>query len=112
MDQGDLVGAATRDMAIETEVAFISLAYNTGWQGFCQSRIVALWNAGRAREACEAILAWADQTLDADRTVAIIAIQNEPSIKLAQRLGYERQPDGVYHGEPTSVWRRPNPLRN
>ena len=67
---------------------------------------------GIAREACEAMLAWADETLDADRTVAIIAIQNEPSIKLAQRLGYQRQPDGIYRGEPTSIWRRPNPLRN
>jgi RimJ/RimL family protein N-acetyltransferase len=44
--------------------------------------------------------------------VALIAIENEPSIKLAQRLGYQRQPDGIYRGEPTSVWRRPNPLRN
>ena len=65
-----------------------------------------------AREATEALLAWADRTLDADNTVALIAIENEPSIKLAQRLGYRRQPDGIYRGEPTSVLRRPNPLRN
>lgn len=66
---------------------------------------------GIAREACEALLAWADRTLDAEQTVAIISIGNEPSIRLAQRLGYERQPDGIYREEPTSIWRRRNPLR-
>jgi hypothetical protein len=32
-------------------------------------------------------------------------------MKLAQRLGYERQPDGVYRDEPISLWQRRNPLR-
>jgi RimJ/RimL family protein N-acetyltransferase len=49
--------------------------------------------------------------LDADKTVAIISVANEPSMKLAQRLGYERQPDGVYRDEPISLWQRRNPLR-
>ena len=62
---------------------------------------------GLARESCDAMLAWADETLDADETVAIISIENDPSIKLAQRLGFERQPDGVYRDEPISIWRRP-----
>jgi RimJ/RimL family protein N-acetyltransferase len=66
---------------------------------------------GIAREACDALLAWADRTLDAETTVAIISIENEPSIRLAQRLGYERQPDGVYRDEPTSMWRRTRPDR-
>jgi len=65
---------------------------------------------GLAREACDALLEWADRTLDADEIMAIISIENEPSIKLAQRLGFERQPDGVYRSEPTSLWRRPLPL--
>jgi RimJ/RimL family protein N-acetyltransferase len=62
---------------------------------------------GLAREACDTLLAWADDMLEADETVAIISIGNEPSIKLAERLGFERQPDGVYRGEPISLWRRP-----
>jgi len=61
---------------------------------------------GIAREACDALLKWADRTLDAQETVAIISIGNMPSIKLAERLGYERQPDGVYREEPISIWRR------
>jgi RimJ/RimL family protein N-acetyltransferase len=55
------------------------------------------------------MLAWADDTLDADETVAIISIGNDPSIKLAERLGFERQPDGVYRDEPISLWRRRKP---
>jgi RimJ/RimL family protein N-acetyltransferase len=62
-----------------------------------------------AGEACKAMLAWADETLDADETVAIISIGNDPSIKLAERLGFERQPDGVYRDEPISIWRRHKP---
>jgi RimJ/RimL family protein N-acetyltransferase len=64
---------------------------------------------GIAREACDALLAWADETLDADETVAMISIGNEPSMKLAQRLGYARQPDGVYRDEAVSLWRRRRP---
>jgi RimJ/RimL family protein N-acetyltransferase len=64
---------------------------------------------GIAREACEAMLAWADRTLDAKETVAIISVGNSPSMKLAERLGYERQPDGIYRDEPISLWRRARP---
>ena len=65
---------------------------------------------GIAREACDAFLSWADRTLDAEETVAIISITNAPSMKLAERLGYERQPDGVYRNEPISLWLRPRQL--
>ena len=64
---------------------------------------------GLAREACDAILAWADATLDAEEIVAIISIGNDPSIRLAERLGFERQPDGVYRDEPISLWSRKRP---
>lgn len=66
---------------------------------------------GIAREACEALLAWADRTLEADRMVAIIAMSNAPSMKLAKRVGFEREPDGIYRDEPTSIWRRRIPKR-
>ena len=64
---------------------------------------------GIAREACDALMQWADETLDADETVAIISISNTPSMKLAERLGYQRQPDGIYREEPISLWRRQRP---
>ena len=55
------------------------------------------------------MLGWADKTLDATETVAIISIGNTPSMKLAERLGYERQPDGKYREEAISIWRRQRP---
>ena len=64
---------------------------------------------GIAREACEALLAWADQTLNSDQMVAMISIGNDPSMRLAERLGFERAPDGVYRGEAITLWRRRRP---
>jgi RimJ/RimL family protein N-acetyltransferase len=62
---------------------------------------------GIAFEACSAALAWADTNLDAGRYPAIISLDNAPSIRLAERLGFERLPDGVYKDEPIAVFERP-----
>lgn len=48
----------SREMSIKTEAAFVSLAYNIGWQGFCRSRVAALYNAGELEAACEAMTAF------------------------------------------------------
>ena len=34
-------------------------------------------------------------------------IGNEPSMRLAERLGFVRQPDAIYRGEPIAIFRRP-----
>ena len=62
---------------------------------------------GIAHEACVAALEWADASLEADAYPAIISLENIPSIKLAEKLGFERLPDGVYREEPIAVFRRP-----
>lgn len=43
-------------MTDKTEVAFISLAYNIGIAGFCQSSVVRLYNDGQRLGACNAML--------------------------------------------------------
>ncbi|WP_269845079.1 GNAT family N-acetyltransferase [Marinicauda salina] len=43
---------------------------------------------GYAREAMDAVLAWADETLGAARTCCLIAPENAVSIRLAASLGY------------------------
>ncbi|CAL1692841.1 hypothetical protein MMB232_03024 [Brevundimonas subvibrioides] len=61
---------------------------------------------GLAREGVEAVLAWADTTLDVPRTVCMIGPGNLASLRLAGRLGYVTYAEGTYHGEPTLLLER------
>ena len=61
---------------------------------------------GFAQEAGLAVLAWADATLGVASYPAIIALENLPSIRLAERLGFERQGDAIYRGEALAFFRR------
>ena len=62
---------------------------------------------GMAGEACRAVLDWAERTLDPTPIWAIIAPANEPSLKLAERLGFVPVAETAYHDDPTVVLRRP-----
>ncbi len=62
---------------------------------------------GLAGEACEAVLAWAESNLDPTPIWAIIAPANEPSFKLARKLGFDRLEDSAYNGEQIAVLKRP-----
>jgi RimJ/RimL family protein N-acetyltransferase len=62
---------------------------------------------GLAGEACEAVLNWADSNLEPTTIWAVIAPANDPSIKLAERLGFEVFGQADYHDEKTLVLRRP-----
>jgi len=61
---------------------------------------------GLAGEACRAVLGWAEANLDPTPIWAIIAPANGPSMKLAERLGFEKAGDTLYHDDPTVVLRR------
>lgn len=62
---------------------------------------------GIAFEACRAALDWADETLAAASYPAIIDLENAPSMKLAERLGFVRQSDAIYRDAPIALYRRP-----
>jgi RimJ/RimL family protein N-acetyltransferase len=62
---------------------------------------------GIASEACRATLGWIEANLQPTNIWAIIAPANAPSMKLAQRLGFEQLHETSYHGDPTVVLRRP-----
>ncbi|MEO7364759.1 MAG: GNAT family N-acetyltransferase [Sphingomicrobium sp.] len=66
---------------------------------------------GYATEACEAALDWFDRTQPAASIPAIIACENAPSMRLAERLGFKRQADATYRGEPIALFRRPKQRR-
>jgi RimJ/RimL family protein N-acetyltransferase len=61
---------------------------------------------GIAYEGCKAAVDWADATLNAPSYPAIISPENTPSIRLAEKLGFEREPDATYRGETIALFRR------
>jgi len=62
---------------------------------------------GMASEACKAVIEWTEANLASTPLWAIIAPANEPSIKLAGKLGFERVSETLYHNDPTIVLKRP-----
>ena len=64
---------------------------------------------GFAAEACAAVLDWADTNLNASSYPAIISPENEASMRLAERLGFRREPDATYRGETIALFRRARP---
>ena len=62
---------------------------------------------GYASEAVTAGLEWADEALKGQEFVAIIAPDNEPSIKLAQRSGFTSREEARYKDETVLLFRRP-----
>ncbi len=65
---------------------------------------------GIAFEACNAALKWAETELRADSYPAIIDLDNAPSMKLAERLGFVRQADATYRDASIAFFRRPGKL--
>lgn len=61
---------------------------------------------GMASEACNAVLEWADANIQPVPIWAIIAPENEPSRRLASKLGFEDHSLSFYHDEPTLVLKR------
>jgi len=62
---------------------------------------------GMASEGCRAVLDWTEANLPSTPVWAIIAPANEPSLRLAAKLGFERLHETDYHGDPTVVLKRP-----
>lgn len=61
---------------------------------------------GIALEACRAALEWAGREFGPVEIPAIISTDNVPSMKLAEKLGFVREPDGTYKGEAIAIFRR------
>jgi RimJ/RimL family protein N-acetyltransferase len=52
------------------------------------------------------VLDWADRNLQPTPVWAIISPGNDPSFRLADRLGFKRIGDSVYNDEPIAVLKR------
>ena len=62
---------------------------------------------GMAGEACRAALDWAESNLDPTPVWAIISPANEPSLRLASKLGFAVLHDTTYNDEAITVLKRP-----
>lgn len=61
---------------------------------------------GYATEAVRAAMAWGDQHFAAARTACIIAPENVPSIRVAEKCGYRELHRTAYKGSPTVMFVR------
>ena len=61
---------------------------------------------GIATEAMSAALAWFDATIGATRTVCLIHVANDRSIRVASRLGYSPFGQCDFKGHPASLFER------
>jgi len=61
---------------------------------------------GYATEAGLAALAWADEVLQAPEITAIIDAENAPSIRVAEKCGFNENEPATYRGEPILLFRR------
>lgn len=61
---------------------------------------------GYASEAVTAAVAWGEQHFSTLRAVCIISPENAPSIRVAEKAGFQRWQDTTYHGSPTIVFSR------
>lgn len=64
---------------------------------------------GYATEGVLAAVAWADAHLNAERTACLIAPENTPSIRVAQKCGYHEWQATEYKGQPTLLFERHRP---
>ena len=62
---------------------------------------------GYATEAVQAILGWAENHFGKVRMVCIIAPENTPSLRVAERVGFREEARTTYKGEPIIILQIP-----
>ena len=72
---------------------------------------IASWAQGRgyATEAAAAALAWIEAQFDVRRTVCLIHVDNAPSIRVAEKLGYTPFGECLYRGYSAILFERRRP---
>jgi RimJ/RimL family protein N-acetyltransferase len=77
-----------------------------GWPGLEVGWALAraAWGHGYATEAARAACEWAWEELAAERLISVIAPENEPSIRVALRLGMRHVRDEEIHGRVCRIY--------
>lgn len=66
---------------------------------------------GYATEGAQAVVAWADASLAATRTVCLIDPQNLASLRVVEKCGYQVFERGVHGGRPAMFLQRRTPVK-
>ena len=101
-DEGRLVGSAGVFTAWRDLDPQFGEQPEMGWMFAAETH-----GKGLASEACRAVLAWVEANLAPTPVWAIISPANEPSLTLANRLGFERVHETDYQDERIVVVKRP-----
>ena len=102
---------ASGRLAAETGFADFKRELTPSFEGAPeQGWVVAPWAQGKgyATEAALASLAWADKTLPGD-FVCLIDVDNAPSLRVAEKLGYREFARAPYKDDPSVLLRRKRP---
>ena len=67
---------------------------------------------GFATESVRAALAWADDHVNEPRTMCLINVDNAPSIRVAEKTGYQQIASLSYAGAAALVFERRRPQRS
>jgi RimJ/RimL family protein N-acetyltransferase len=98
---GDVIGElGFADFKREIEARFASLP-EIGWV-----LVSTAHGRGYATEAVRAVVAWGDESIDADETMCLISRSNQASIRVAVKTGYIPSDEISYQGTRTLVFRR------
>jgi RimJ/RimL family protein N-acetyltransferase len=66
----------------------------------------AMHGKGYATEAADAMIRWAEQCFGRTDFVCMIAPENDPSLRVAEKLGYREFARTTYKGDPSVLLRR------
>lgn len=80
------------------------IAFDAPEQGWALSP--AMQGKGYATEAASAQIAWAEKHFGRTDFVCLIAPQNTPSLRVAEKLGYREFARAEYHGSTSVLFRR------
>ncbi len=88
-ESGEIIGRAgisVREGFDEPELGYV---FGLPWQG-----------KGLAKEVCEGIIKYAKEELEITQLQVLIQEGNEASVRLAQKLGFEKEDDLIIEGKP------------
>lgn len=88
-------------------IGSITLDYDRGELQLSYALLPQFVGQGYAREACVAVLAWAQENLEDDHVIAVTQSRNKRSVTLLKRLGFTTRRGLEEHGGQQLLMERP-----